>query len=160
EAVAVRSKSPMVKVLLAMSRSPESQDYAMSHVDYDQARALDTMREVFPTIDQDIQGKRVIDFGCGKGYQAVGYALAGAESVVGVEIIDSLVEQSRARVEQFGVGDKVWITTDLNEGIQGDIIVSQNSFEHFTDAEGTLRMLKRSLAPGGRIYISFGPPWY
>src|SRR5215467_15022495 len=95
EAVAVRSKSPMVKVLLAMSRSPESQDYAMSHVDYDQARALDTMREVFPTIDKDIQGKRVIDFGCGKGYQAVGYALAGAESVVGVEIIDSLVEQSR-----------------------------------------------------------------
>jgi SAM-dependent methyltransferase len=156
----VRSKSPMVKVLLAMCRSPETRDYPMSHVDYAQTKALDPMREVFPTVDRDIAGKRVIDFGCGKGYQAVGYALAGAASVVGVEILDSLVEQSRARVEEYGLGDRVWITKELNERIQGDIIVSQNSFEHFTDPAGTLRLLKGSLAPGGRIYISFGPPWY
>ena len=68
----------MVKVLLALSRRPEAPEPPIAYVDYDQSAALEPMREVFPNIDQEISGKRVIDFGCGKGYQVVGYALAGA----------------------------------------------------------------------------------
>ena len=132
----------------------------MPNVDYEQSAALDPLREMFPGVDGEIVGRRVIDFGCGKGYQAVGYALAGAESVVGVEIQEELVNQSRARVEQYGLAGKVQIERSLRDDIKGDIIVSQNSFEHFTEPEATLALLKRSLAPGGRIYITFGPPWY
>jgi SAM-dependent methyltransferase len=150
----------MVKVLLALSRSPEAPEPPIAYVDYDQSAALEPMREVFPNIDQEISGKRVIDFGCGKGYQVVGYALAGAASVVGVEINDDLENQSKARVEEHGLTGRVRIVRELTGDIQGDIIVSQNSFEHFTEPEAILRMLKGSLAPGGKIYVSFGPPWY
>ena len=40
------------------------------------------------------------------------------------------------------------------------MIVSLNSFEHFIEPEMILARLRNSLAPGGKIYINFGPPWY
>lgn len=132
----------------------------MAEVEYVQESALDTLRAVFPEIDKEIAGKRVIDFGCGLGYQAVGYALAGAESVVGVEINEDLAQRAIGRVEQYGLADKVRIERALTAEIKGDMIVSLNSFEHFIEPEAILSQLKRSLAPGGRIYINFGPPWY
>jgi SAM-dependent methyltransferase len=158
--VTAGSKGPMVRLLLSMCRSPEAADFPMANVDYEQAAALDPLREVFPNIDREIAGRRVIDFGCGKGYQAVGYALAGAESVIGVEIAEELLKQSKARVEQNGLAGKVRIEQRLTSDIKGDIIVSQNSFEHFIEPEATLQLLKASLAPGGKIYVTFGPPWY
>jgi cyclopropane fatty-acyl-phospholipid synthase-like methyltransferase len=154
--VTAGSKGPVVKLLLSMCRSPEAADFPTANVDYEQAAALDPLREVFPNIDREIAGRRVIDFGCGKGYQAVGYALAGAESVVGVEIAEELLKQSKARVEQNGLAGKVRIERELTSDIKGDIIVSQNSFEHFIEPEATLQLLKASLAPGGKIYVTFG----
>ena len=103
-----RPQGLMLKLLLRMCRSPAAPDYPMAEVDYDQDRALDTLRAVFPDVDKEIVGRRVIDFGCGKGYQAVGYALAGAKSVVGVEIIEELMALSKARVEQYGAGGQGW----------------------------------------------------
>ena len=146
---------------MALCRKPGSADFPMAEVEYVQESALDTLRVVFPDIDKEIAGKRVIDFGCGWGYQAVAYALAGAKSVVGVEIDETLAQRSIARVAQYGLAGKVRIAATLTDEIEGgDIIVSQNSFEHFTAPEAILAQLKRSLAPGGRIYINFGPPWY
>ena len=148
------------RLLMLLSRKPEAADFPLAEVDYVQASALDTLRVVFPNIDEEIVGKRVIDFGCGRGYQAVGYAEAGAASVVGVEIHAELARLSAARVAQYGLADRVQIVRELTDEIKGDVIISLNSFEHFVEPEAILARLKGSLAPGGRIYINFGPPWY
>lgn len=157
---AAGSTSLSARLLLRFCRKPGSADFPMAMVHYDQASALDPLREVFPDIDGQIAGKRVIDFGCGLGYQAVAYALAGADSVVGVEIDAALARQSLDRVNQRGLASKVIIERTLTDEIKGDILVSQNSFEHFLEPAQTLAQMKRSLAPGGRIYITFGPAWY
>lgn len=145
---------------MSFCRKPDSADFPLAEVDYVQESALDTLRAVFPNIHEEIAGKRVIDFGCGRGYQAVAYALAGAKSVVGVEINAELGQLSAARVAQHGLADKVKIERELTDEIKGDMIVSLNSFEHFVEPEMILARLRNSLAPGGKIYINFGPPWY
>jgi SAM-dependent methyltransferase len=145
---------------MAFCREPGSADFPLAVVDYVQASALDTLRAVFPHIDGAIAGSRVIDFGCGRGYQSVGYALAGAESVVGVEINAELARLSAARALEYGLADRVQIVRELTDAIKGDAIISLNSFEHFVEPEAILTQLRESLAPGGKIYINFGPPWY
>ena len=148
------------RLLLRFCRKPGSADFPMAMLHYDQASALDPLSAVFPDVRREIIGKRVIDFGCGLGYQAVAYALAGAESVIGVEIDEDLARQSLDRVKQHGLASKVTIERTLTDEIKGDILVSQNSFEHFLEPARTLAQMKRALTPGGRIYITFGPTWY
>src|SRR5262249_55871556 len=41
-----------------------------------------------------------------------------------------------------------------------DLAISLNSFEHFHNPEQNLAELARSVCPGGKILISFGPPWF
>ena len=132
----------------------------MVHVEYDAASALSIMHAVFPDIEQLVKGRRVIDFGCGYGYQAVAYARAGARSVIGIELDTHRAALSEALATRSGVADRVTIQSKLSGGEQADLIISQNSFEHFLEPEAILRELQRSLACGGRILITFGPPWF
>ncbi len=130
------SRRLSTKVLMFSCREPGSADFPLAEVDYVQASALDTVRAVFPHIDEAIAGKRVIDFGCGRGYQSVGYALAGAESVVGVEIQADLARLSAARVAEHGLADRVQIVRELADEIKGESDSIQS--EHYV-----------------RVYISF-----
>ena len=41
-----------------------------------------------------------------------------------------------------------------------DIVLSHNSMEHFGDPARILDVMKSALKPDGRLYITFGPPWY
>ena len=132
----------------------------MTGIHYDLPGALDRLNAVFPGFDQTLTGKRIIDFGCGGGYQAVALALAGADGVVGVEQEDSLVAQANDRARKHGVADKVRIDRSIPAGLKAHIIVSQNSFEHFLEAGHILEEMHSALLPEGKIYITFAPPWY
>ena len=56
----------------------------------------------------------------------------------------------------------VKIVGEIKEDMKGrfDIVISQNSFEHFNNPIGVLNIMKELLKPRGKIYITFGPPWY
>ena len=139
------SRRLSTRLLMCFCREPASADFPLAEVDYEQDSALDTLRAVFPRIVEEIAGKRVIDFGCVRGYQAVGYALAGAKSVVGVEINAELARVSAARVAEHGLAEKVRIEPELTEAIQGDAIVSLNSFEQVRHDLTALRAAAYSL---------------
>ena len=157
---ATRTISPSAALLLQFCRKPGSADYPMANIEYDPSSALSVVKSVFPDIEQQVKGKRVVDFGCGGGYQAVAYAKAGASSVVGIEIAEHLAAICVDRVQRENLTGIVRIERQLSEQDSADIIVSQNSFEHFLEPEAILWELQRALAPGGRIYITFGPPWF
>lgn len=155
---AARALSPWSTLLLQFCKKPGSA--TPGHAPHDEAQALNIVNSVFPDIEQQIKGKRVIDFGCGSGYQVIAYARAGARSVVGVEIVDYLAEICADRVQRENLSSVARIERQISEPHAADIIISQNSFEHFIEPEVILNQLKQALAPGGRIYITFGPPWF
>lgn len=71
----------------------------------------------------DIEGKRVVDLGCGPGMLAIGAVLLGAESVTGVDIDERalVVAQENARLLNAEVA---FLPADLREGNCGERIGS------------------------------------
>lgn len=111
---------------------------------------LETLNRVYPKFLDSLRGRTVCDFGCGAGKQAFAMSLV-AEFVVGYDIsLKKLVMPIRSNLRFANSLDKLG---------KFDVIVSQNSMEHYSDPAQTLRTMKRLLNPGGWIYITFGPPW-
>jgi putative methylase len=63
----------------------------------------------------DIEGKRVCDLGCGTGVLAIGAALLGAETIVGIDIDERALAIAR---ENAGLLDTniTFLTTDVRDG--------------------------------------------
>jgi SAM-dependent methyltransferase len=105
-----------------------------------------------------IQGKTVVDFGCGSGAEAIEMATL-ANRVIGVDIREDALEEARRNACQAGVADKCEFRNSAPE-TRADIIVSIDSFEHFADSAAILRTMGSLLKPGGEVLASFGPTWY
>lgn len=110
-----------------------------------------------PQFFAQIQGKTVIDFGCGKGFDSVDMAHKGAAKVIGIDIRDSVLDISRQRAERGGVGDRCLFTRESPE--QADVLISKDAFEHFADPAAILRIMATLVKPDGVVLASFGPTW-
>jgi SAM-dependent methyltransferase len=106
----------------------------------------------------EIEGKTVIDFGCGEGLEAIEMARHGARRVIGVDIQERLLDVARERAADVGVADRCSFTTRPTE--PADIIIAIDSFEHFSDPSSILKTMKDMLIPGGFVLAAFGPTWY
>ncbi len=115
-----------------------------------------------------LEGKLVLDVGCGHGSLAVEMAARGARKVIGVDPNRDSIDFAKENVEKnypglravldFQCGDIFSIgERDL------DLIVSKDTFEHILDPPGALAGMKARLKPGGRAFIGFSPlyssPW-
>lgn len=114
-------------------------------------------RDAFPGFDDLIRGRKVVDFGCGLGFQAIAMAQLGAD-VTGLEIDARYREIAAANAENARVS--VRFLGEMPRGEFVDVVLSQNSMEHFKDPAGALTAMRRLLRPGGLLLITFGLPWY
>jgi ubiquinone/menaquinone biosynthesis C-methylase UbiE len=108
------------------------------------------------------QDKRVLEVGSGLGSLSASIGLAGAKSVIGVDIWEPRVAFANAKVRQRfpQLSNVQFLSTpveQLDPEDRFDIIVSQNTFEHIADIDTVLAAFRRLLAPGGRAYIGFSP---
>ncbi|GAC1450544.1 MAG: hypothetical protein NVS2B8_04710 [Vulcanimicrobiaceae bacterium] len=113
-----------------------------------------------------LDGKVVLDFGCGRGADVVMAALLGAERVIGVEINDRYILEARALAKERNVLDRCTFINAIDESdsyaaLVGncDVIISIDAFEHFSDPKHMLEQMTELLRPGGLLLLSFGPPW-
>lgn len=111
-----------------------------------------------PQIWSALAGRVVIDFGCGEGAEAIEIARRGARRVIGIDIRPNLLERARAAAERAGVSDRCVFATHTAE--RADVVLSIDGFEHYDDPEQVLRHMRRLVDPHGRVFISFGPPWF
>jgi 2-polyprenyl-3-methyl-5-hydroxy-6-metoxy-1,4-benzoquinol methylase len=98
--------------------------------------------------------KRVLDAGCGWGYGSNILALAGATSVVGIDISESVIESARAEAEpgvELIVGDILELPYEDGEF---DVIVCFEVIEHVEQQQEVLKELRRVLAIDGVLLIS------
>jgi len=126
--------------------------------------ALDLLRREVPDFDALVAGRTCLDFGCGYGYQAIALVTqAGAARAVGVDIIEGYVARARERAAEHGVSTQVeFFCPRLPAELMGsfDIVISQNSFEHYAEPEAILEQMLACAKPGGIVVVTFGPLWY
>ena len=107
----------------------------------------------------DLGGKRVLDIGCGLGGKTVAYAEARAR-VTGVDLSEKNIAQCSAFARARGV-EAAFAAGDAERlpfaGGSFDVVIANDSLEHFANPEGALRELARVLAPGGSIFLFFTP---
>lgn len=148
------------RVLLACCRDPKAPDYPGGTVLTNVANALDFLDKTVPNFRRLISG-RVLDVGCGWGYQAVAMATAGgATEVWGLDI--QWHERARQLAQEHGCSDRVRFVDQLPLSVLGsfDMVLSCSSMEHFSDPPAMVELMKNAVKPGGLIVISFAEPWY
>lgn len=153
-------------LLCKISKSPQAVEQGdAAPVDAAQAGAK-LERLLGNDVWRHIEGRRVLDFGCGHGAEAIAAAQHGAEFVWGIDIQEHRLEAARSRAREAGVQDRcVFLNaaTDAAEiaSLQGtiDCAYSIDAFEHYARPDEILQQIYQLLAPGGELLISFGPPW-
>ena len=108
----------------------------------------------------DLAGKTVLDYGCGGGADMVELVRRGAAHVIGLEIRQWLLDAARRNAKAAGVTDRCTFTLRTPPALRVDAITCTNVMEHVEDPDGVLADMAGLLAPGGRVYLTFSPPWY
>jgi SAM-dependent methyltransferase len=114
----------------------------------------------------DLHGKRVLDFGCGRGHTSRLYAELGAAHVEGFDISSENIGVAKKNAVRDGLSDRVRFRRLAAEEIDYpdrsfDIVLGK-AILHHTDLEKTSRQLYRILRPGGAAYFlePLGHNWF
>jgi SAM-dependent methyltransferase len=112
----------------------------------------------------NMNGLTIMDFGCGYGRTALEIAQLGPRQVIGLDVRHSVLSEARKLAENEKLSNVKFanaITDEVKE-LYGkvDIIVSIDAFEHYGDPAEVLDEMDKYLGQDGRVYISFGPPWW
>jgi 2-polyprenyl-3-methyl-5-hydroxy-6-metoxy-1,4-benzoquinol methylase len=153
--------------LKSLAKSPSKEKSSPQSLKQDDTGGAAKLERYFgPDIWTRLANRVVLDFGCGEGKEAIAAALHGAKRVYGIDIRDVSLKIAQESSMEHGVQDKCVF---LNGALQGsrvreisetlEFAYSLDSFEHFSEPGQILRQLYSLLAPGGELYVSFGPPW-
>ncbi len=106
-----------------------------------------------------LDGSHVLDIGCGMGGKTVAYSEAGAR-VVGVDIMPSNVAQASRYALSKGAR-ALFVTGDVETlpfaDSRFDLVIANDSLEHFSDPASAFSELSRVLRPGGGLFLFFTP---
>jgi SAM-dependent methyltransferase len=133
------------------------------------ARCLHTYAHAQETLDLGVRAQ-VLDVGCGPGWLSELLARSGYW-VTGVDISEDMVRIARERLDDLarplgeGISEPAaeffaMPVRELPWSDRFDAAILYDALHHFDDELATLRVIHRSLVPGGRIYIEEGvrPP--
>ena len=140
---------------LLRSISPHGESAAGDGTAYRNRSKIETL--LGADVWREVAGRSVIDFGCGKGEEAIELALRGAAHVTGVDIRESALDEARRSAMERGVADSCEFVTSTDR--KADVIISIDAFEHFDDPGAILEAMARLLKPDGAVLVAFGPPW-
>lgn len=150
------------RILFSLSRAPGDTDQFSVNGEATVENALNLLSRVYPNFDSIISGKRVVDFGCGLGNQSIALVRKYGCSVVGVDSNRRTLEQAIENAKAHSISPKELsfvenISADMMNGF--DVVISQNSFEHFGNPSRVLDVMRSLLDARGVILLTFGPPW-
>jgi ubiquinone/menaquinone biosynthesis C-methylase UbiE len=107
---------------------------------------------------EEIQGRSVLDAGCGTGIFSAIFARHGAGKVTGIDISEGSLETARSLKEKFGLGNAEFQRQDMlnlpfNDA-EFDIVWAWGTVHHTTDPFGAIDQLIRVLKPGGSLLLA------
>jgi SAM-dependent methyltransferase len=110
-----------------------------------------------------VEGKRILDLGCGEGYNARILARRGAK-VVGIDASKEMIELARATEEEEPLGIEYHVADaarlPMLEDESFDIVCAFMSLMDIADLDGALREVNCVLKRGGRFLFSITHPCF
>jgi 2-polyprenyl-3-methyl-5-hydroxy-6-metoxy-1,4-benzoquinol methylase len=100
------------------------------------------------------KGKRVLDIACGGGYGSRILRLAGASSVIGVDVCAETLQHAK---EQYQIPGVEFICADAQQfdwQERFDVVVSFETIEHLDHPDKFLERIRSLLVPGGDFILS------
>ena len=106
---------------------------------------------------QPIQGKTVIDIGCGPGHYGVALAAQGAARVLGVDFAPGMIDIAKKRAERAGVTDRCTFTLGDFLEVSGDekfdYAIVMGFMDYIEDAGALMRKVLNVCR--GKAFFSF-----
>ena len=104
-----------------------------------------------------LEGKRVLDIGCGGGILAESMAALGAE-VTGIDLAEEGLEAARSHLQVSGlqVTYRALSAEAIAEVAPGafDVVTCMEMIEHVPDPGSIIRSCGRLVKPGGHVFVS------
>lgn len=150
------------RILLCLSRPAESHHHAQAEHEWNPDNALSLLVREFPDFDNLVSGNRIVDLGCGLGYQSVALALQRNCYVVGIETNHKALRKAIDLAKSSNVAEERLLFIDsVSDEMRNsfDLVISQNSMEHFEDPVAVINEMVSLIHDSGKLLITFGPPW-
>ncbi len=130
---------------------------------YDMAYAREQFtRRTRDGLGATVLGLDVLEIGCGHGGICCFLACSGAKSVVGIDLNTRSMSFANRLAAELGANFKGTLPVSFREmnayqlefaDDSFDMVVSENSFEHFMDPEEVMRQAHRVLRKGGMLLV-------
>jgi len=138
--------------------------YAQDNFENDAAPHLKVDKRVIREL-LDLNGKRILDFGCGMGGMTLWYSKTWDCSVYGLDIDAHHIEVAEALKEKWSADQVQFeqrniLETPFTGDEKFDNVFMNDVVEHisFPVLVKLFEELQSCMAPGGRIFVSY-PPW-
>lgn len=104
---------------------------------------------------QDYKGKRVLEIGCGAGYDAYMFCKQGAE-YTGIDIVPENIERTKKHLSFYNLQATIleMDAEHLAFSKKFDLIYSFGVLHHIPNIDGALQSIKNNLADDGEIWIA------
>jgi|SRR5690554_1666610 len=114
---------------------------------------------VFQRMIPDLQGKRVLDLGCGFGWHCRYAVEKGAKAVVGVDLSEKMLQEARAKTDSHVIKYVRMAVEDIDYPQDSfDVVISSLVFHYIKSFADICRKLSRCLARGGGFVFSVEHP--
>lgn len=113
---------------------------------------ISSAKKIITGIMRDFAGKRFLDISCRQGYGVIGAKELGFTHVKGIDSHEFFIAFAKDKYDPH-LFENISLIDYAARGEQADFIYSLESFCEQTDPEGYAAALKKTLAPGGKIYI-------
>ncbi|UOP04339.1 bifunctional 2-polyprenyl-6-hydroxyphenol methylase/3-demethylubiquinol 3-O-methyltransferase UbiG [Conchiformibius kuhniae] len=106
-----------------------------------------------------VQGKTVLDVGCGGGILSESLARAGAARVVGIDMAEQSLAVARSHAAQQGVANAEYRCISVEdlaaaEPQQYDVVTCMEMLEHVPDPSSVIRACAKLAKPEGYVFFS------
>lgn len=106
-----------------------------------------------------LEGKKVLDIGCGMGQHAKQYAGMGAQSVTGIDISEKMLSCAVKNNSADNITYRRLAFEDLDKlSEKYDVVTSSLAFDYVEDLEGLMKNIKNLLNKDGKVVFSMSHP--